>query len=156
MSDYFRRRKELILLGYGMAALTKPLFPLATSAETVFIARFLDRVGKGIRGAPRDALVADVASPAIRGACFGLRQSMDTVGAFLGPLVAILMMYWFANDIRQVLWFAEEAQRAQRGEWNKQKQHLRKRSYKGRGHSHPLSQCQGATKKLLPRKIPAE
>ena len=106
MSDYFRRRKELILLGYGMAALTKPLFPLATSAETVFIARFLDRVGKGIRGAPRDALVADVASPAIRGACFGLRQSMDTVGEFLGPLVAILMMYWFANDIRQVLWFA--------------------------------------------------
>ena len=76
-----------------MAALTKPLFPLATSTETVFIARFLDRVGKGIRGAPRDALLADVASPAIRGACFGLRQSMDTVGAFFGPSVAILMMY---------------------------------------------------------------
>jgi MFS family permease len=106
MSDYFRRRKGLILLGYGMAALTKPLFPLATSAETVFIARFLDRIGKGIRGAPRDALVADVASLAIRGARFGLRQSMDTVGAFLGPSAAILMMYWFASDIRQVLWFA--------------------------------------------------
>jgi hypothetical protein len=71
ISDYFRRRKGLILLGYGMAALTKPLFPLATSAEAVFIARFLDRIGKGIRGAPRDALVADVAPPAIRGACFG-------------------------------------------------------------------------------------
>jgi MFS family permease len=106
ISDYFRRRKALILLGYGMAALTKPLFPLAASAETVFIARFLDRIGKGIRGAPRDALVADVAPPAIRGACFGLRQSMDTVGAFLGPSLAIVMMSWFASDIRQVLWFA--------------------------------------------------
>lgn len=106
ISDYFRRRKGLIFLGYGMAALTKPLFPLATSVETVFIARFLDRIGKGIRGAPRDALVADVAPPAIRGACFGLRQSMDTVGAFLGPSVAILMMFWFAGDIRLVLWFA--------------------------------------------------
>jgi MFS family permease len=106
ISDYFRRRKGLILLGYGMAALAKPLFPLATSAETVFIARFLDRIGKGIRGAPRDALVADVAPTAIRGACFGLRQSMDTVGAFLGPSLAIVMMSWFANDIRQVLWFA--------------------------------------------------
>jgi MFS family permease len=106
MSDYFRRRKGLLLLGYGMAALTKPLFPLATSAETVFVARFLDRIGKGIRGAPRDALVADVAPPAIRGACFGLRQSMDTVGAFLGPSLAIVMMSWFTNDIRQVLWFA--------------------------------------------------
>jgi len=106
ISDYFRRRKGLILLGYGMAALTKPLFPLATSAEAVFIARFVDRIGKGIRGAPRDALVADVAPPAIRGACFGLRQSMDTVGAFLGPSLAILMMILFANDIRRVLWFA--------------------------------------------------
>ncbi len=106
MSDYFRRRKGLILLGYGMAALTKPLFPLATSAETVLVARFLDRIGKGIRGAPRDALVADVAPPAIRGACFGLRQSMDTLGAVLGPSLAIVMMFWFASDIRQVLWFA--------------------------------------------------
>ena len=106
LSDFFRRRKGLILLGYGMAVLTKPLFPLAMSAETVFAARFLDRIGKGIRGAPRDALVADVAPPAIRGACFGLRQSMDTVGAFLGPLLAILMMFLLANDIRQVLWFA--------------------------------------------------
>jgi MFS family permease len=106
LSDFFRRRKGLILLGYGMAVLTKPLFPLAMSAETVFAARFLDRIGKGIRGAPRDALVADVAPPAIRGACFGLRQSMDTVGAFLGPLVAILMMFLLANDIREVLWFA--------------------------------------------------
>ena len=100
------RRKALILLGYGMAALTKPLFPWATSAGAVFIARFLDRIGKGIRGAPRDALVADVAPPAIRGACFGLRQSMDTVGGFLGPSLAIFMMILFANDIRQVLWFA--------------------------------------------------
>ena len=106
MSDYFRNRKGLLLLGYGMAALTKPLFPLAASAETVFVARFLDRVGKGMRGAPRDALVADVAPPAIRGACFGLRQSMDTVGAVLGPLLAMVMMFWFASDIRLVLWVA--------------------------------------------------
>jgi MFS family permease len=106
MSDYFRNRKGLLLLGYGMAALTKPLFPLAASAETVFVARFLDRIGKGIRGAPRDALVADVAPPAIRGACFGLRQSMDTVGAVLGPFLAMVMMFWFASDIRLALWVA--------------------------------------------------
>ena len=106
LSDFWGRRKNLILLGYGMAALTKPLFPLASSVETVFTARFLDRIGKGIRGAPRDALIADVAPPAIRGACFGLRQSMDTVGAFAGPLVAVLLMYLFSNDIEQVLWFA--------------------------------------------------
>ena len=106
ISDFFGRRKGLILLGYGMAALTKPLFPLATSVGTVFIARFLDRIGKGIRGAPRDALVADVAPSEIRGACFGLRQSMDTIGAVLGPMVAILLMVWLANDIKRVLWFA--------------------------------------------------
>ena len=106
ISDFFGRRKGLILLGYGMAALTKPLFPLASSVEMVFAARFLDRIGKGIRGAPRDALIADVAPEAIRGACFGLRQSMDTVGAFLGPLLAIALMYWLSNDIKSVLWFA--------------------------------------------------
>jgi len=106
ISDFIGRRKGLILLGYGLAALTKPLFPLATSAETVFLARFLDRIGKGIRGAPRDALIADVAPPAIRGACFGLRQSMDTVGAILGPLLAITLMLLFHDDIPLVLWFA--------------------------------------------------
>jgi MFS family permease len=106
ISDFIGRRKELLLLGYGLAALTKPLFPLAASAELVFTARILDRIGKGIRGAPRDALVADVAPPAIRGACFGLRQSMDTVGAFLGPILAIFLMLWFAEDISRVLWFA--------------------------------------------------
>ncbi len=106
LSDFIGRRKGLLLLGYGLAALTKPLFPLAASAEMVFTARILDRIGKGIRGAPRDALVADVAPPAIRGACFGLRQSMDTVGAFLGPILAILLMVWFAGDISLVLWFA--------------------------------------------------
>lgn len=104
ISDYFGRRKILLLLGYGLAALTKPLFPLATSIETVFTARFLDRIGKGIRGAPRDALIADVAKPEIRGACFGLRQSMDTVGAFLGPLVAIALLYFYDENITWVLW----------------------------------------------------
>ncbi|SEB21055.1 MFS transporter [Paraburkholderia sartisoli] len=106
LSDWLGRRKGLLLLGYGLAALTKPLFPLATTPAWVVSARLLDRVGKGIRGAPRDALVADVAPPEIRGACFGLRQSMDTVGAFLGPALAIVLMFWFADHIRTVLWFA--------------------------------------------------
>ncbi|MFZ6044890.1 MFS transporter [Pseudomonas sp. CR3202] len=106
ISDWLGKRKALLLFGYGLAALTKPLFPLAASAEQVLVARLLDRVGKGIRGAPRDALVADVAPVEIRGACFGLRQAMDTVGAFLGPLLAILLMTLLAGDIGLVLWFA--------------------------------------------------
>jgi MFS family permease len=106
LSDFWGHRKRLILLGYGLAALTKPLFPLAGSVETVFAARFLDRIGKGIRGAPRDALIADVAPTAIRGACFGLRQAMDTVGAFLGPLLAIGLLYLYDNNLKTVLWFA--------------------------------------------------
>lgn len=106
LSDLLRHRKRLILLGYGLSALTKPLFPLASSIETVFAARFLDRIGKGLRGAPRDALMADVAPPKIRGACFGLRQSMDTAGAFLGPLLAVLLLYLHHDDIKAALWFA--------------------------------------------------
>jgi MFS family permease len=106
ISDWLGRRKGLLLLGYGLAAFTKPLFPLASTPAVVVTARLLDRVGKGIRGAPRDALVADVAPPEIRGACFGLRQSMDTVGAFLGPMLAIALMLWFEDRIRTVLWFA--------------------------------------------------
>lgn len=106
LSDWLGRRKALLLVGYGLAALTKPLFPLAGTPTVVVTARLLDRVGKGIRGAPRDALVADVAPPEIRGACFGLRQSMDTIGAFLGPSLAIVLMFWFADHIRTVLWFA--------------------------------------------------
>ncbi|MHA3902839.1 MFS transporter [Castellaniella sp. WN] len=105
ISDFLGRRKGLLLAGYGLAALTKPLFPLAHSVGMVFAARFIDRIGKGIRGAPRDALVADVTPPEIRGAAFGLRQSMDTVGAVLGPGLAIMLMLAF-TDIRQVLWFA--------------------------------------------------
>jgi MFS family permease len=105
ISDFMGRRKGLLLLGYGLAALTKPLFPLAHSVEVVFTARFLDRIGKGIRGAPRDALIADVSPPEIRGACFGLRQSMDTAGAVLGPVLAIVLMLWLA-DIQLVLLFA--------------------------------------------------
>src|SRR6266849_8784488 len=106
ISDYLGRRKGLLLLGYGLAALSKPLFPLATTPTLAVTGRMLDRVGKGIRGAPRDALVADVAPPEIRGACFGLRQSMDTVGAFLGPALAIVLMAWFHDDIPRILWFA--------------------------------------------------
>ncbi|KVN00401.1 MFS transporter [Burkholderia diffusa] len=106
ISDWLGRRKGLLLVGYGLAALTKPLFPLASTPAVVVTARLLDRVGKGIRGAPRDALVADVAPHEIRGACFGLRQSMDTVGAILGPMLAIVLMLWFGDRIRTVLWFA--------------------------------------------------
>lgn len=106
VSDAIGRRKPLVLLGYGLAAVVKPLFPLADSVATVTTARLLDRFGKGIRGAPRDALVGDLAPPEIRGACFGLRQSMDTIGAVLGPLLAISLMWLFANNIQTVLWFA--------------------------------------------------
>lgn len=106
LSDALGKRKALTVLGYGLAAATKPLFPLANSVGLVLLARFLDRIGKGIRGAPRDALVADLTPPEQRGAAFGLRQSLDTVGATLGPAAAIALMYLFNDDIRTVLWFA--------------------------------------------------
>ncbi|KVA09185.1 MFS transporter [Burkholderia ubonensis] len=106
ISDWLGRRKALLLAGYGLAALTKPMFPLAHGPGLVIAARLVDRFGKGIRGAPRDALVADIAPPQIRGACYGLRQSMDTVGAVGGPLLAIALMFVFADHIRAVLWFA--------------------------------------------------
>jgi len=106
LSDRIGRRKPLVLLGYGLAALSKPLFPLAGSATTVFAARFADRVGKGLRGAPRDALVADVTPPEMRGRAFGLRQALDTIGAFLGPLAAIGLMAAFADNMRLVFWVA--------------------------------------------------
>ncbi len=106
LSDWWGRRKPLAVLGYGLGAFTKPLFALATSIEPVIAARLLDRIGKGIRGAPRDALVADIAPPALRGAAFGLRQSLDTVGAFLGPLLAMGLMLLWANDFHAVFWVA--------------------------------------------------
>lgn len=106
LSDFLRRRKSLMVLGYALAAFTKPVFPLASSIGWVFGARFIDRVGKGIRGAPRDALVADIAPPQLRGAAYGLRQALDSVGALLGPLLAVIFMTWFANDIRGVMWIA--------------------------------------------------
>ncbi len=106
ISDWWGRRKPLAVLGYGLGAVTKPLFALATTVEPVIAARLIDRVGKGIRGAPRDALVADIAPPDQRGAAFGLRQSLDTVGAFLGPLLAVGLMLLWANDFRAVFWVA--------------------------------------------------
>ena len=106
ISDYFGKRKGLALLGYGLGALTKPLFAVATGAGMVLTARLTDRVGKGIRGAPRDALVADITPPEIRGAAFGLRQSLDTVGAFLGPLLAVGLMLLWHDDFRAVFWVA--------------------------------------------------
>jgi MFS family permease len=106
LSDYLGKRKGLAVLGYALGALSKPLFALSTAIEPVLTARFLDRIGKGIRGAPRDALVADIAPPDVRGAAFGLRQSLDTVGAFLGPLLAVGLMLLWANDFRTVFWVA--------------------------------------------------
>jgi MFS family permease len=106
LSDRIGRRKPLILLGYGLAAASKPLFPLANGLLPILGARFADRIGKGIRGAPRDALIADVTLPEIRGRAFGLRQSMDTIGAFVGPLVAIGLMFLLANNMRLVFWVA--------------------------------------------------
>ena len=106
LSDRFGNRKILALAGYGLAALVKPLFPLADAALTVFIARIADRIGKGIRGAPRDAMVADITPAELRGAAFGLRQSLDTVGAFVGPLLAVGFMIIYADNVRAVLWFA--------------------------------------------------
>ncbi len=106
VSDYLGKRKWLAGLGYGLAALTKPIFPMATTIGWVFTARFIDRIGKGIRGAPRDALVADIAPPERRGAAYGLRQSLDSLGAFIGPLTAMAFMVWLGNDIRAVLWIA--------------------------------------------------
>jgi len=106
LSDYWGKRKPLAILGYGLGAFTKPLFALATSAGWIVTARLVDRVGKGIRGAPRDALVADITPPPLRGAAFGLRQSLDTVGAFLGPLLAVAFMLLWADDFRAVFWVA--------------------------------------------------
>ena len=106
LSDRVGRRKPLILLGYGLAAVSKPLFPLADALLPILGARFADRIGKGIRGAPRDALIADVTPPELRGRAFGLRQSLDTVGAFAGPLMAIGLMLVLANDMRLVFWVA--------------------------------------------------
>ncbi len=106
LSDALGKRKPLVLLGYGLATVVKPLFPLATSIAGITTARLLDRFGKGIRGAPRDALVADVTPVEIRGAAFGLRQSMDTVGAVLGPLLAVALLWLWHDNIRLVLWVA--------------------------------------------------
>ena len=106
LSDYLGKRKGLALFGYALGAFTKPLFAVATGVDLILTARLLDRVGKGVRGAPRDAMVADIAPPQLRGAAFGLRQSLDTVGAFFGPLLAVGLMLLWANDFRAVFWVA--------------------------------------------------
>ncbi len=106
LSDRSLKRKPWVVAGYGLAALSKPLFPLSASAPAVMLARFTDRIAKGIRGAPRDAMVADESPAEIRGRAFGLRQSLDTVGALLAPVAAIALMAWFASDIRMVFWVA--------------------------------------------------
>src|SRR5436190_5521473 len=106
LSDVFRKRKSLVVVGYGLAALTKFVFPLAPTLGWVVTARFADRVGKGIRGAPRDALIADIAPADVRGASFGLRQALDTVGGIGGPLLAVVAMFYFADNFRESFWVA--------------------------------------------------
>jgi MFS family permease len=106
LSDYLGQRKWLTAAGYGLAALTKPMFPLAPNIAWVVTARFIDRVGKGVRGAPRDALIADLTPSDLRGTAFGLRQSLDTIGAVVGPLLAIIFMAVFANHFTSVFWIA--------------------------------------------------
>lgn len=106
ISDWIGKRKPLVLIGYGLSALTKPLFPLASGVGVVVAARFIDRIGKGIRGAPRDALIGDVTPVELRGTAFGLRQAMDTVGAFIGPLLAMLLMAASNDNFRLVFWVA--------------------------------------------------
>ena len=106
LSDRSLKRKPWVMAGYGLAALSKPLFPLAGNAPTLMIARFADRIGKGIRGSPRDAILADETPAEIRGRAFGLRQALDTAGALLAPIAAIGLMAWLASDIRTVFWIA--------------------------------------------------
>src|SRR5690606_31386866 len=106
LSDRLGKRKLLAVVGYGLGALTKPVFPLAGTLGWLIGARFVDRIGKGIRGAPRDALVADITPMELRGAAFGLRQTLDTIGAFLGPLLAIALMWVTANHFQTVFWIA--------------------------------------------------
>ncbi len=106
LSDWLGRRKALVAIGYGVAALTKPVFPLATSLGWIVAARFVDRIGKGIRGAPRDALIADITPEHVRGTAYGLRQALDTIGAFAGPLLAIALMALTSDDFRFVFWIA--------------------------------------------------
>ena len=106
LSDYLGKRKALAVFGYGLGALTKPLFAIAPTAGIVFMARLLDRVGKGVRGAPRDALVADIVPVGMRGSAFGLRQSLDTAGALFGPLLATGLMLLWADNFRKVFWVA--------------------------------------------------
>lgn len=106
ISDYFRNRKWLTVIGYSLGTLSKPLFALATTVNMVFSARVIDRIGKGIRGAPRDALIADLTDESQRGSAYGLRQSLDTLGAFIGPLIAFGLMILWANDFRAIFWVA--------------------------------------------------
>ncbi|MEA2796796.1 MAG: hypothetical protein QOI87_4176 [Bradyrhizobium sp.] len=106
LSDWLGKRKLLAAMGYGLAAFTKPVFPLAPTVGWLVAARFVDRIGKGIRGAPRDALISDISPVQVRGASFGLRQSLDTVGAFVGPLLAIGLMWWTADNFKAVFWIA--------------------------------------------------
>jgi len=102
ISDWLGRRKLPALIGYGLAAATKPVFALAVGPALVVAAHIVDRFGKGIRGAPRDALIADLTPPEQRGAAFGLRQSLDTIGGVVGPLAAVGLMLASGDNFRLV------------------------------------------------------
>ena len=105
-SDKLRKRKPIIFFGYSLSTIGKPFFYLATAGWHVLIIRFIDRVGKGIRTSPRDALVADSSRPEERGRAFGIQRSMDRMGAFLGPLVAFAILPLLNNNLRLLFLFS--------------------------------------------------
>lgn len=105
-SDRVKRRKPLIVFGYALASLVRPLVAVAQSASQVLVIRVTDRIGKGIRTSPRDALIADAVDPSIRGRAFGFHRAADHAGAFLGPIVAFALMHWWAVETRTVFWLA--------------------------------------------------
>lgn len=104
LSDWVGRRKPLAIAGYGMAAITRPILPFASTVTEIFALRILDRIGKGVRVAPRDALVADHVRPEILGAAYGLRQGLDTIGALVGPIIAAIVLASSNNDFQWVFW----------------------------------------------------
>ncbi len=106
VADRFGHKKRLVFAGYFLGVISKPVFALAGSMPVVLAARFFDRIGKGLRGAPRDAIVADVTDESIRGAAYGLRQSLDAAGAFVGPLLATLLLLLWTEDLRSIFWIA--------------------------------------------------
>src|SRR5919197_864390 len=105
-SDRVRRRKPLVVIGYSIASAVRPLVAIAQSAPQVLAIRVTDRIGKGIRNSPRDALIADSVDPSIRGRAFGFHRGADHAGGVAGPLLAFAFIQWWHLDLRTVFWLA--------------------------------------------------